>query len=117
MAHKPHERYATAAEAAEALQNLIRPRAKPVVAPKESLPVAPERSVPAAARAAPAEPVASPVPVVEKLVAAKPPNLPGWFQPLSRLAEHRPRTTFFGIVLTLLAVFSAGVAAGYVMAR
>ena len=36
MAHKPHERFATAAEAAEALQSLIRPKARPA-APREPL--------------------------------------------------------------------------------
>ena len=40
LAHKPHERYATAAEAAEALQSLIRPRTKASHQPSVSPPPA-----------------------------------------------------------------------------
>ena len=35
LAHKPHERYATAAEAEKALQNLLRPKTRPTGWPVE----------------------------------------------------------------------------------
>jgi serine/threonine-protein kinase len=114
MAHKPHERYATAVEAAEALQNLIRPKVKSV-ASKEAPPAQPAvPEQPASAPAsAPSEPRNTAPLAPQPLLAPKAPSYPGWFQPLASLAEHRPLATLLGMVFTALAVFGAGLAAGF----
>jgi serine/threonine-protein kinase len=118
MAHKPHERYSTAVEAAEALQNLIRPKVKP--APQKEAPqvqpVAPDQA-PAAVARSPAESKAGSPPTPQPLVTVQAPSYPGWFKPLAKLAEHRPATTLCGIIVAVLAVFGAGLAAGILMGR
>jgi eukaryotic-like serine/threonine-protein kinase len=124
MAHKPHERYATAVEAAEALQNLIRPKVR-TAATKETPPAQPVATAQPAAAVAlgPAEPkpnpapAPTPAPLPPPMVMPKPPSYPAWFQPLSSLVEHRPMVALFGIVITLIAVFGAGLAAGLLAPR
>ncbi len=118
MAHKPHERYATAVEAAEALQNLIRPKVRNAVT-KETPPAQPVANdqPPVAVVPAPSEPKNNAPPPPQPLVMARPPSYPAWFQPLSRLAQDRPMVALFGIVITLIAFFGAGLAAGLLMPR
>jgi len=116
MAHKPHERYATAIEASEALQNLIRPKPRPV-APKEAAPdkaAAPDQP-PAGEAPAPPEPKTSISAPAQPLSAPRTPDYPAWFRPLATLAEHRPGLALLGIVSTALAAFGLGLAAGFLI--
>ncbi len=113
MAHKPHERYATAIEAAEALQNLIRPKARPV-APKEpvpSQPAAPEQPAPVQAPA-PAEQKTSAPASPKPFSAPSAPIYPAWFRPLATLAEQRPTVALLGFAFTVLAAIGVGLAIG-----
>ncbi len=96
LAPKPAERYATAAEAAEALANLIRPRQK-----------------------APAQVVTAPVAEAERPASVSPPITikvepvyPGWFRGFARLAENRPGIALAATVATGLGLFGAGLALG-----
>jgi len=114
MAHKPNERYATAVEAAEALQNLIRPKVKSV-SPKEPVAAPAPDEQAAVVPTGPAEPVTVALPPSQPLVAPGAPAYPAWFRPVSRLAERRPTTALLGIVVTMLALFGAGVAVGLVL--
>jgi eukaryotic-like serine/threonine-protein kinase len=111
LAHKPHERYATAGEAATALQNLIRPRttrsaANPasVTAPAAA-PKAPDSSVAneAKAPAAPAPPGS-----IGKIY----PTYPVWFAPVARFAERRPRSALVSLIGLMAMIFGAGVLIG-----
>ena len=101
MANKPHDRYQTAGEAAEALQALIRPR-KPTAPsrPPAGPPPAPE----AAERPAPA-PVAI----------AVPPLYPAWFRPLAGLAEREPRLALMTLLVGLAVTLGVGVGLGWVL--
>jgi serine/threonine-protein kinase len=114
MAHKPHERFASAAEVADALQNLIRPRPKSLstetpgpqgaggrVAARAGSADAP-RSAPARA-----ETSAPPPTIVEVR-----PKYPGWFAPLAQLAESRPGGALAILILTLSLVFGSGLLLG-----
>src|SRR5262249_55102636 len=99
MAHKPHERFPSAAEAAEALQSLVRPRAKGLGAATARPGEAPVQ--PAGNRAALAD-----APTVPEMKASVPasavvnvePTYPDWFVPLARFAEQRPRSTLAGFI-------------------
>lgn len=117
MAHKPHERYATAIEAAEALQALIRPKPRPAVAKEAPQPQPPatDRQPPDGA-AVPAQPKPS-APAPQTVVVTKAPSYPAWFAPLSTLVERRPHVALLGIVATLLAIFGAGLATGLLVPR
>jgi hypothetical protein len=101
LAHKPHERYATAAEAAKALQVLIRPRTR-VAGPAQ--PMAVPGPVPADAVAAD-EPKPRPEPL--SIVTARP-GYPRWFEPAARFAQRRPKTALAGLIVMLAATFGAG---------
>jgi serine/threonine protein kinase len=112
LAHKPHERYATAAEAAEALQSLIRPRTKaspqPSVSPtpgQASTPAAVDGQTPMQPKPAP---IAPPPPTIVKVS----PSYPSWFAPVAQFAEHRPRSALLAFILTLGLTFSAGLVLG-----
>jgi len=116
LAHKPHERYATAAEAADALQALLRPRAKPS-APAQALAPpagAASRPAPLESKAAPdpkSPPVALPPPTIIKVR----PNYPAWFEPAARFAERRPKTALASLVGFSLATFGAGIVLGMML--
>ena len=105
LAHKPHERYATAAEAARALQSLIRPKtrpaslAQPVAAPGPAL----SDATPAA------EPKPQPLPL--PIVTVRP-IYPRWFESAARFTERRPRSAFASLIVTLAVTFGAGVLLG-----
>ncbi len=97
LANKPHDRYQTAGEAAEALQALLKPKRS---ATPQARAVAPPVEV---------SPAPSPV-VVE--VDTQPPRpeviaiaavYPGWFRPYAALAERSP-----GLALTALGMSTAG---------
>jgi serine/threonine-protein kinase len=109
LAHKPHERFATAAEACDALQSLIRPKSRVPAAISSSHP-------PASAvndGAAPAERVSSPAvaPAAQATVNVRP-KYPVWFEPVARFAESHPRMALLSIGLALAATFSVGLAVG-----
>ncbi len=114
LAHKPHERFATAAEAADALQNLIKPKSR-ASTPLAAAPAAGNSAgalVPADTKLPPdpkQPPAASPGPMVVKVH----PNYPRWFQPVARFAEHRPRAVLFAVILTFALTFGIGVALGW----
>ncbi len=115
MAHKPHERFASAAEVAEALQNLIRPRPKSLGT---------ETAAPgggggkAASRAGPVDgPPAAPSMASEAshapptMVEVRP-DYPSWFAPLAQLAESRPGGVLAILILTFSLVFGSGLLLG-----
>jgi serine/threonine-protein kinase len=113
LAHKPHERYSNAVEAAEALQSLIRPRTKanpqPLVSPTPG----------PAARTAPVDgqtPLESkPAPIAAPTVVKVSPSYPGWFAPIAQFAEHRPHGALLALILTLGLTFSAGLVLGFTL--
>jgi serine/threonine-protein kinase len=107
LAHKPHERYATAAEASDALQALLRPRAKPS-APSQALASARERLDSGEAQP---PPVAAPAPTIVEVR----PRYPTWFKPAAGLAEQRPNTALVGLVALLLATLGAGIVLGMML--
>ena len=117
-ATKPHDRFASAREAAEALQSVLRPKsrsttARPSVSQVEELPpakalialdsivITPPRSLVALAP--------------QRLVAAGKPHYPSWFSPLASAAERRPVGLLLGLIAVLLLVFSAGAGLGYLV--
>ncbi len=83
MATRPIDRYQSGSEAAEALQNLIRP--KKINPPPRRIEPAPEKET---------QPEPTPPPPDAS------PSYPAWFVPLANYAEHRPNL--------LLAVFMSG---------
>jgi len=108
LATRPQDRFQTAAEAAEALQALTRP--KPRSAPAHSPPSPPKVDRPPVTDT-PAPPPPAP------LVTTVTPNYPAWFRPIARLAETRPALTLTGLVLSLAASFGFGVLAARLFGR
>jgi serine/threonine-protein kinase len=114
LAHKPHERFATAAALAEALQNLVRPKPQSIGSASPSAPAQPssrtagEGKAPGETQATPAEP---PAPTIAKLR----PQYPAWFAPLAQMAEQRPRSALASVILALALTFGAGVVLGFVL--
>jgi serine/threonine protein kinase len=88
MASKPQDRYQTGTEAADALNALVRVR-------KAALP----RPEPPAA---PPPPVKAPIAETVATIIRIEPTFPGWFRPLARLAEFKPKAT---LALTAGAIF------------
>lgn len=114
LAHKPHERYATAGEAAAALQSLIRPKTRP--APAAATPGSASAASPAARETAAAvESKAPPAPAAPPTIIKVQPHYPGWFAPAARLAEHRPKTALASVILTLALTLGAGVLLGMML--
>ncbi len=106
MAHKPQDRYATAGEAAEALQSLLRPRVK--------APAAGGNAVSRSESSRVTSPTMTTSPAAEpKAVAAKSPTYPSWFRPMADLAERKPKTALAAMLIALGAVFGCG----FVLAR
>ena len=106
LATKPHDRYQSAADAAEALQGLIRPR-KSAAAAGQTAPTRKNVAAPAGdPEAVPTQQHAPPAPAPPPVVVTVRPTYPRWFRPLAGLAERRP-------VAALLSVIGgASVAAG-----
>src|SRR5690606_10202362 len=96
MATKPHERYATASDAAGALASLIRPRGP---GPPRKTAKTTEAPVPAAPPPAP------------KIVTLRP-EYPSWFRPLASLAEAAPGLALVTVVGLLVLFFCIGLAVG-----
>ncbi len=112
LAHKPHERFSSAAELADALQGLIRPKGKNIGSSVPSS--ASSKSVAGEARVADARPAPAPPPPPPVIVQVQP-DYPRWFVPVARLVERRPRSALAGAILTLLLALGAGFALGYVL--
>ncbi len=117
LAHKPNDRFATAADAADALQTLLKPtRSRPVsVAGPPSAPPSPPPTPAvvdskAAANSKPGLAVAS-GPMVVKVR----PTYPAWFEPTARYAEHSPRGALTAVISAFVLVFSAGLFAGLLL--
>jgi serine/threonine-protein kinase len=119
MATKPQDRFASAREAAEALQSVLRPKSRPT----------PARSSVSQVEQSPPEKVSNPlesivlaplggspaVPAPQPLVDASKPRYPSWFAALATVAERRPVSLLLGLIALLLLVFVAGVGLGYVI--
>lgn len=106
MATKPKDRFESAAEAAEALSALIRPKARRPAPSTAAEPTPEPAESPAAAAAAvensPADSPAPPQPLVQTA------QLPR----LAALVARRPRAVLAGAVLALISAFVAGVGVG-----
>lgn len=109
LAHKPHERFGSASEVADALQGLIRPRTRLANPASSSAPTQPSARSPVEARVPPISPAPPPPPTIIEVR----PTYPLWFAPLARFAERRPRSTLAVVLLALSTIFGAGVALGY----
>jgi eukaryotic-like serine/threonine-protein kinase len=107
LATKPQDRYQTAAEAAEALQNLIRPKSRAAANP---VPSRADRK-----GASGVSPSPAPVPAPEKVIVKVTPKYPGWFKPLARLAETKPTLALLGLFGALSATFALGALAGWLL--
>jgi eukaryotic-like serine/threonine-protein kinase len=109
MAHKPHERFSSATELADALQHLIRPRPRSVGPPAARAPAVGggPSSAPGLGELAGAA-AASPPAVINVR-----PDYPRWFAPLAKLAETRPGTALAALILTLSLTFGAGLLLGF----
>jgi eukaryotic-like serine/threonine-protein kinase len=107
LAHKPNERYASAAEAAAALQNLIRPKARPA-APVQPVD-APNVAAPEARAAAEPKP---PTPTGPLPVVTVRPRYPRWFEPAARFTERRPKSALASLILMAAMTFGAGLLIG-----
>jgi serine/threonine protein kinase len=105
LAHKPHERYATAADAAKALQGLIRPKTRPA-APTAQPAASPGPGSPDVLAAAELKPPpAAPAPL--SIIHVRP-TYPRWFEPMARLAERRPKSALASVIVIMAATFGAG---------
>jgi eukaryotic-like serine/threonine-protein kinase len=96
MAYKPQDRFQSGVEAAEALQSLLRPKARSARS---------ERAKEGAEPARPATPAAPEAVTVS-------PTYPGWFRPIAGLAEKRPGLTLAASLGILAATFALGLIAG-----
>ena len=104
LAHKPHERYATAAEAADALQSLIRPKAKQRSAPRLAPPRSSPSRQPVAGRSQGAPPSRNHRPPRRRrpTIVKVRPNYPSWFEPVGPLCRAPPAAALSaGLILTL----------------
>ena len=117
-ATRPQDRFASAREAAEALQSVLRPKSRSTTARssvsqvEESPPAKAPISLDSMVITPPASPVAlAPRPLVE----AGKPHYPSWFSPLAAAAERRPVGLLLGLIAVLLLVFSAGAGLGYLV--
>jgi serine/threonine-protein kinase len=115
MAHKPHERYATAEEAANALLALIKGKGRtatiPVAAPAP--PAAPSTSPPGEVRPAAGDTRAPAGAAQGPMVVKVKPRYPRWFEPVAQLAENHPGGALVLTVLTLGSLFGAGFLLGW----
>ncbi len=108
LAHKPHERFSSAAELADALLGLTRPRAKSISPAGAS---ASGKAATVEAKGVEAKPVPPPSPTIVEVR----PSYPRWFAPLAQSVERRPRSALAGVILTLAFTFGAGLALGYLL--
>jgi len=106
MAYKPQDRFSSAIEASEALQNLIRPRTRPAAQVASQPPAVKQE----ARETPPPQPV-TPQPLVEVRV----PPYPRWFKPLAGVVERRPKSALWLGITFVAAVFAAGFGLGYLL--
>jgi eukaryotic-like serine/threonine-protein kinase len=117
LAHKPQERFATAADAADALQSLLRPKSNRSSVPVAKAPApdgAPSRLAepkPAPAPSPKPQPAASQGPMLVKIR----PTYPRWFEPAARFAEKRPRGALASVILAPVFIFVAGLLLGWLL--
>ncbi|WP_337174372.1 serine/threonine-protein kinase [Paludisphaera sp.] len=97
MALRPQDRFASAEEASEALQALIRPRPR-----KPSPPPPPPAEPPQQATRNPSAPALQPLP-----------EYPRWFAPLAATAAVRPGLLLTATLAAFALAFAAGAAVGY----
>lgn len=122
MAHKPHERYSGAAEAAEALRSLLRPRSGSSRSKSaesrdgSSSPAAQPASDPSSTPPLSEEPAAgAPSPPLEPTIIHVQPDYPRWFAPAARFAETQPGLALATAIVAAWLAFAAGFLAGFVM--
>jgi serine/threonine-protein kinase len=96
LAAKPQDRFQTATEAAEAFQELLKPRSRPSSSQSHSA---------STAKPAAAAPQAPPP---ERVVVKVSPKYPPWFRPFAKLAEERPSVALATLALALSVTFLAG---------
>ncbi len=113
LATKPQDRYQTAAEAAEALQGLIRPRKSPHPAAAPTAPRKPAPPDPEAPPGTAAEPHESPGP--SPVVVHAHPAYPRWFRPLATLAERRPLAALLATCVGLAVAVAVGFVLGWTL--
>jgi serine/threonine-protein kinase len=126
MAYKPQDRYSTAIEASEALQNLLRSRSRQAASSGAVSSGSVSASSPASrastSRGA-TKPSAEPAPAAaaaarnspQPLAAPAISRFPAWFSPLATMAERRPTTVLVGMITTLTLIFGAGFGLGYLL--
>jgi len=118
MAPKPQDRFASAQEAADALQSVIRPNSRPGSArPSVSqIGQSPESKAPISAEPLAAPPDSSPrAPAFQPLIDASKPKYPRWFLPLATAAERTPAGLMLELIILILLVFGAGTGLGYML--
>jgi eukaryotic-like serine/threonine-protein kinase len=117
LAPKPHERYPTAADAADALQSLLKPRTRHQ--PAAPSPAAQAGPVPAALPPGPdvkqGIPKPHSAPADGPMVVTVRPKYPRWFELVARVAEHRPQSALAIVLTALTLVFCAGLIAGLLL--
>ncbi|HWE35427.1 MAG TPA: serine/threonine-protein kinase [Isosphaeraceae bacterium] len=101
MAHRPADRFSTAADAADALQALFRKPAPPSPAIKPTHPTPTPR------------PAAPPPPQVVTVR----PEYPAWFVPVASLAERSPAAILSVVLAAVLATFSLGFVLAWLLFR
>jgi eukaryotic-like serine/threonine-protein kinase len=107
LATKPHDRYQTAGEAAEALQGLV--KSKKAIAAAAQAKKAAAEAAPSPTPSIVSKPVEAPPPVIVKVQ----PIYPGWFKPLAHLAEQKPTVTLISLIAGFLTIGLAGFALGW----
>ena len=119
MAAKPQDRFASAREAAEALQSVLRPRSRSATArpsisqaeasPSEKPPISLDSIVITPPGGLPVIPAPPPLGEPRK------PHYPSWFSPIAAAAERRPVGLLLGVIAALILVFGAGAGLGYLV--
>jgi len=117
MAPRPQDRFASALEASDALQSVVKPKSRPTPrpAPPSAEAPAPLRQVTPVESPAPALVIRTSAEGPRPLESVTPAQYPGWFGPLARLVETRPRGALIGLVATACLIFGAGMALGYLI--
>jgi len=110
LANKPHDRYQTAGEAAEALQSLIKQKRPAQVSAAPGPPRKPAVDPPVEPAAA--EPNPSAIPPV--IVTVRP-KFPSWFRPIAGLAERKPAVALVTLLGGLALTFAAGLGLGWLL--
>jgi serine/threonine-protein kinase len=126
MAAKPQDRYSSAIEASEALQNLLRSRGRPTVTSVASASAAVPASSPVTRGDTPQgaatifakldhSPPAAVQSIPQPLASLAISRFPAWFRPLAAMAERRPTSVLIGLITTLTLIFGAGFGLGYLL--